>query len=70
LGNEAARAGRLEDAERAYNRALECFGEALMLTREGTANYDQAMAYSRLTIEKLKELAGMRNPQDPPQMPS
>lgn len=70
LGNDAARAGRLEDAERAYNRALECFGEALMLAPEETADYDQAMAYSRLTIEKLKELAGMKNPQDPPQIPS
>lgn len=70
LGNEAAKSGRLEEAERAYNRALECFGNVLMLIPEGTANYDQAMAYSRLTIEKLKELAGMRNPPDPAFAPS
>lgn len=56
LGNDAAKSGAFDAAEREYNKAIECFARIL----EIVPDQEEALAYVRLTVEKLKELAELK----------
>ena len=62
LGNEAAKAGHFDEAERQYTRAVECFAKVLVIVPD----QKEATAFVQLTIEKLKELNQLRaKPESP-----
>lgn len=66
LGNEAAKAGHYDEAERQYTKAVECFAKVLVIVPD----QKEATAFVQLTIEKLKELTQLRaKPESPAPVP-